>query len=49
MADPVPNEAPPQVDFQAHARDWGRMTNMLKYGALITFIIAMVMLVIIST
>ncbi len=49
MADHVQNEAPPQVDFQVHARDWGRMTKMLKYGAVITFITAMLVLVIISS
>ena len=49
MSDKVHNEAPPQVDFKAHARDWGRMTMMLKYGAIITFILAMGVLVVISS
>ena len=48
MADQVHNEAPPQVDLQVHARDWTRMTKMLKYTAIITFVLAMAMLVIIS-
>lgn len=49
MADQVQNEAPPQVDIQTHARDWTRMTKMLKYGAIATFVIAMGVLVIISS
>jgi hypothetical protein len=49
MADQVHNDAPPQVDFETHARDWGRMTKMLKWGAVIVFILAMAMLVILAS
>ncbi len=49
MADQVQNEAPPQVDLLVHTRDWTRMTKMLKYGAVITFILAMLVLFVISS
>ena len=48
MADQVHNEAPPQVDLQVHTRDWTRMTKMLKYGAVITFLLAMLIMWVIS-
>ena len=36
------------VDYKAHARDYGRLMGMLKWGAIASFIIAMLVLVIIS-
>jgi hypothetical protein len=36
------------VDFKAHARDYSRVMGMLKWGAVASFIIAMLVLVIIS-
>ena len=35
-------------DIQAHARDYSRFTGMLKWGAILAFIIAMIVVVIIS-
>jgi len=37
------------VDFKSHARDYGRLTAMLKWGAIASFIIAMLVLVIIAS
>lgn len=44
----VENNEGGQVDFRTHARDYGRMIAMLKWGAIISFIVAMLILVIIS-
>ena len=35
-------------DIQAHVRDYSRFTGMLKWGAILSFIIAMIVVVIIS-
>ena len=37
------------VDYKAHARDYGRLMGMLKWGAVASFIIAMLVLVIIAS
>jgi hypothetical protein len=49
MADHVHDDAPPQVDFQTHARDWGRMIKMLKYGGIISFIVAIFVVILIAS
>ena len=49
MADQAHTDEPvPQVDFASHERDWTKMQGMLKYGAIISFIIAMVVIMIIA-
>lgn len=49
MADQAHTDEPvPQVDFASHERDWTKMQGMLKYGAIISFIIAMGVIMIIS-
>jgi hypothetical protein len=35
-------------DIQAHVRDYSRFTGMLKWGAIISFILAMIVVVVIS-
>jgi hypothetical protein len=35
-------------DFEAHARDYSKFTGLLKWGAIICFVIAMLVLVVIS-
>jgi len=35
-------------DIEAHVRDYSRFTGLFKWGAIISFIIAMLVLVIIS-
>lgn len=35
-------------DMEAHARDYSKFTGMLKWGAIISFILAMIVVVIIS-
>jgi hypothetical protein len=37
-----------QVDFQSHARDYGRMIWMLKWGAVVSLIIGLFVMIIIS-
>lgn len=37
-----------QGDMQAHVRDYSRFTGMLKWGAILSFILAMLVLVVIS-
>jgi hypothetical protein len=49
MADQVNENGGAQVDFEHHARDYGRMIGMLKWGAVASFIIAMLVLIIISS
>ena len=49
MADQVNGNGGAEVDFQHHARDYTRMIRMLKYGAIIALIIALFVLIIISS
>ena len=42
-----PNEGP-KVEFEHHARDYSRMIKMLKYGAVASFILAMLVMLIIA-
>ena len=35
-------------DMQAHVRDYSRFTGMLKWGAILSFILAMIVVVVIS-
>jgi hypothetical protein len=37
------------VDFKVHARDYGRVMVMLKWGAVISFIIAMLVMLILAS
>ena len=37
-----------QVDFQTHARDYGRMIGLLKWGAVVSLIIGLFVMIIIS-
>ena len=48
MADQVNENGGGQVDFEHHARDYSRVMSMLKWGAVASFIIAMLVLLIIS-
>jgi hypothetical protein len=48
MADQVQDHGGAEVDFEHHARDYSRMISMLKWGAIASFIVAMIVLVIIS-
>ena len=48
MADQVNENGGGQVDFEHHARDYSRMISMLKWGAVASFIVAMLVLLIIS-
>ena len=40
--------SPPTQDAAVHVRDYSRFTKMLKWGAIVSFIVAMLVLVIIS-
>ena len=48
MADQINENGGGQVDFEHHARDYSRMISMLKWGAVASFIVAMLVLLIIS-
>lgn len=37
------------VDFKAHARDYEKVIGMLKWGAIIAFIIAMLVMVLLAS
>ena len=39
---------PPTQEMAAHVKDYSRFTFMFKYGAIICFVIAMLVIVIIS-
>ena len=49
MADQVNENGGAQVDFEHHARDYSRMIAMLKWGAVASFILALIVLIIISS
>lgn len=49
MADQIGTNGSGEVDFQHHARDYSRMIRMLKYGAVISFITAFLVLIIIAS
>ena len=49
MADQVNENGGGQVDFEHHARDYGRMISMLKWGAVASFIVAILVLIIIAS
>lgn len=36
------------VDYKAHARDYAKVIGMLKWGAIVAFIIAMLVMIILS-
>ena len=44
----VNNNESGQVDFKSHARDYGRMIAMLKWGGVAALIIGFLVLIIIS-
>jgi hypothetical protein len=44
----VNNNEGAQVDFTSHARDYGRLIALLKWGGLAALVIALVVLLIIS-
>ena len=48
MAVEPANEQSPTGDFQAHARDYSGFIKLFKWGAIISFVTAMVVLIIIS-
>lgn len=48
MAEQVNENGGGQVEFEHHARDYSRVMSMLKWGAIVSFIVAMLVLVIIS-
>ncbi len=48
MADQINEDRAAEVDFQHHARDYGRMIKMLKYGAIASLILAFLVMLIIS-
>lgn len=48
MAKKEPVTSPPAQDNAAHVRDYGRFTQLFKWGAIICFVIAMLVLLIIS-
>ena len=43
------NEQSPADDFQSHARDYSGFIKLFKWGAIISFVTAMVVLMIISS
>jgi hypothetical protein len=49
MADQVNENGGGQVDFEHHARDYSRMISMLKWGAIASFIVAILVLIIIAS
>ena len=46
--EPATNDTHSQ-DIQAHVRDYSGFTRLLKYGAIISFVTAMIVLVVISS
>ena len=48
MADQISENGAGQVDYEHHARDYSRVMGMLKWGAITSFIIAIIVLLIIS-
>jgi len=36
------------VDFKVHARDYAKLISMLKWGAIISFILAMLVMVLLT-
>lgn len=48
MAEQVNENGAGKVDLEHHARDYGRVIGMLKWGAVIAFVIAFIVLLIIS-
>lgn len=48
MADQSHENSGAEVDFEHHARDYSRVMSMLKWGAIASFIIAMLVVLIIS-
>ena len=48
MADQVSHSEAGEVDFNVHARDYSRVMKILKYSAITAFVIAFLILLIIS-
>ena len=48
MAKKEPVTSPPAQDDAAHVRDYARFTQLFKWGAIVCFVIAMLVLLIIS-
>ena len=48
MAKKEPVTSPQAHDNAAHVRDYGRFTQLFKWGAIVCFLIAMLVLLIIS-
>jgi hypothetical protein len=49
MADQINDNGGGEVDFRHHARDYSLMIKLLKYGAIISLVIALFVLIIISS
>lgn len=49
MADQLNNNGSGEVDFRHHARDYSLMIKLLKYGAIISLVTALLVLIIISS
>lgn len=49
MADQAQDNGGAQVDYEHHARDYGRLIGMLKWGAVAAFILALLVMIIISS
>lgn len=49
MADQIDNNGGGQVDFQHHARDYTRMIKLLKWGAIAAFLVALLVMIIVSS
>ncbi len=49
MADQLNNNGGGEVDFRHHARDYSLMIKLLKYGAIISLVTALLVLIIISS
>lgn len=49
MAIEPPTTEPTRPHMEAHVRDYAKFTHLLKYGAIIVFVVAMVVLLIIGT
>lgn len=49
MADQVNSNEGGEVDFKHHARDYSLMIKLLKYGAIISLVTALLVLIIISS
>jgi hypothetical protein len=49
MADQINSNGGGEVDFKHHARDYSLLIKLLKYGAIISLVVAFLVLIIISS